>query len=454
MAHIACLTTGLTGVLNASFEVVSRLQKDGHRVTYLSTPQIKDRIATEGIEYVEIPTINVHPAPALPHFSAPFSWFKRLRFKAINARTRKRVAISALEMKSFSNTLQSLNPDLVLIDMELHEHIITTVALNIRVALLSAWFSGWKHLGVPPINTDIIPGNGFKGSFLGMERAWLTYQFKQWIKIQRRKILDFGSDRYTVLLSYARRNKFPLNELQKYNWPSPFTYKTMPVLTMTAFELEFPHDVRPGLSYIGPMVYLDRKDTIATPAIYESLQEIFELKEQKKKSLIYCSVSSMRKGDTRFTQQIIKAVENQPDWVLILGLGGLIDPCDLGTLPVNVYAFKWVPQLEVLKHADCSVNHGGIHTINECIHFKVPMVVYSGNQFDQNGCAARIAYHGVGLMGDKEKDTPVQIQNHIQAILKENTFRSKMEKLHQQYLIYRKHKTLENLIHEFLKKQP
>ena len=34
MAHILCMTTGLTGILNASFEVVRRLEKRGHRLTY------------------------------------------------------------------------------------------------------------------------------------------------------------------------------------------------------------------------------------------------------------------------------------------------------------------------------------------------------------------------------------------------------------------------------------
>ena len=453
MAHIACLTTGLTGVFNASLEVVSRLQKDGHRVTYLCTPQNKDRLVGEGFESADILPINVHPAPKLPHFGGPLSWFKKLIFKASNAQSRKQAALSSLGMEAFSDTLQRLNPDIVLIDMELHEHIITAVTLDFRVVLLSQWFSGWKRRGLPPIHTDIVPGKGIKGTLLGIKWAWLNYQSKQWIKILRRKILDFGADRYAVLLTYARENKFPLNELQKLNWPPPFTYKTIPVLSMTAYELEFPHDARPGLSYIGPMVYLDRKETSVGPATNKTLQKVFDLKKLEKKSLIYCSVSSMRRGDTSFSRNIIEAVKDQPGWILILGLGGLIDPVELGTIPENVYAFKWVPQLEVLKHADCSVNHGGIHTINECIHFKVPMVVYSGQQYDQNGCAARIAYHGVGLMSDKDKDTPAQIRNHIQAILSDSSYAGKMEKLHQQYLMYQKEKKLESLIRQILEEQ-
>ena len=34
MAHVLCLTTGLTGILHASFEVVRRLEAWGHHVTY------------------------------------------------------------------------------------------------------------------------------------------------------------------------------------------------------------------------------------------------------------------------------------------------------------------------------------------------------------------------------------------------------------------------------------
>ncbi|MBV7332993.1 hypothetical protein KFU94_33145 [Chloroflexi bacterium TSY] len=62
---------------------------------------------------------------------------------------------------------------------------------------------------------------------------------------------------------------------------------------------------------------------------------------------------------------------------LLLSTGPQVSTDDLGTLPPNVKAFSSVPQLDVLRHADLMLCHGGITTINECIFFGVPMIVYS-----------------------------------------------------------------------------
>jgi len=128
----------------------------------------------------------------------------------------------------------------------------------------------------------------------------------------------------------------------------------------------------------------------------------------------------------------------------------LIDQNALGVLPENVFAFKKLPQLKVLAYADCSINHGGIHTINECIHYKVPMLIYSGKRSDQNGCAARVAFHQLGIMADKDKDQSAAIQSKIQQVLTDPLFRKNMEKINREYIAYKKEGRLEKIINEYL----
>jgi UDP:flavonoid glycosyltransferase YjiC (YdhE family) len=136
--------------------------------------------------------------------------------------------------------------------------------------------------------------------------------------------------------------------------------------------------------------------------------------------------------------------------MLVAGLGRNIEPEALGPLPPNVAAFSWTPQLRLLGAAACSVNHGGIHTINECIHFGVPMVVYSGQRYDQNGCAARIAYHGLGLRGDKDRDDADQIEAAIHRVLTEPAFRETMRRFQGHYERVRRSRYLEQTVGAFL----
>ena len=53
---------------------------------------------------------------------------------------------------------------------------------------------------------------------------------------------------------------------------------------------------------------------------------------------------------------------------------GKVSPDSLGKLPENIYAYSFVPQIEVLSKADVFLTHCGMNSINEALCFGVPMV--------------------------------------------------------------------------------
>lgn len=63
------------------------------------------------------------------------------------------------------------------------------------------------------------------------------------------------------------------------------------------------------------------------------------------------------------------------DWHVVMSLGGLVSPEDLGPLPPNVEAGAWVPQLSVLEHASAFVSHAGMGSTMESLYYGVPPVV-------------------------------------------------------------------------------
>ena len=93
---------------------------------------------------------------------------------------------------------------------------------------------------------------------------------------------------------------------------------------------------------------------------------------EMKAPIIYISLGSMIKSKA-FLRKCIKAFGNK-EMTIILSCGGL-DPGKLGNLPDNIYAYSFVPQLEVLQHVDLFFTHGGMNSVNEAIFYGVPMLV-------------------------------------------------------------------------------
>lgn len=417
MANILCMTTGLTGILNASFELTSRLESMGHAVTCASPAEVREKVQAQGFKYLQLGSVNYEPAPAIPAYGGALRKVHRLAHKLINVRKRRRLAVDALGMDVFLDQIKALKPELVIVDIELHEHIMALFTAKYNVLLLSQWFSTWDGKGLPPIQSDIIPGRGYAGSEQGMQRSWRKVRRSRWKMFLKKKLNSVYTDRRSILQKYAREVDFPKEWIRKNYWPGPFSYDQLPVISMTAEALEFAHEKRPGLTYVGPMVHVDRNEPTSSEKLNQDLQAVFTERQASNKQLIYCSVSTFSLGDTQFLKRVIEAVKDFSNCLLIISLGGKIDRAALGELPDNTYVFSRVPQLEVLRQTDLSINHGGIHTINECLHFRVPMLVYSGKKSDQNGCAARVHHHGLGLMADKDEDGPEDIKRKISEML-------------------------------------
>jgi MGT family glycosyltransferase len=169
-----------------------------------------------------------------------------------------------------------------------------------------------------------------------------------------------------------------------------------------------------------------------------------------KRPLTYCSLGSYW-SDPEFLRMVLATFERRPDWDLVLGLGGQVSVADLGPIPDNVLALDWAPQLEVLAEADCSINHGGITSINECITYEVPMIVYSPSLLDQDGCAARIAYHGLGVRADWKTPDPSALERHIDRVLNDRQMRDRVRAMSQIYDRYQGDDVAVGVVEEYLR---
>jgi MGT family glycosyltransferase len=95
-----------------------------------------------------------------------------------------------------------------------------------------------------------------------------------------------------------------------------------------------------------------------------------------------------------FFRDCVTAFADLP-WHVVLSLGELVKPEDLGPLPPNIEARSWVPQLSVLAHASAFVSHAGMGSTMESLSFGVPPVVVPRTG-EQELVGDRVAELGLG----------------------------------------------------------
>ena len=426
MAHIVCITSGLTSTLNASLALVERLAAEGHRITYASPSDVKATVTAQGVDYIQLAPWVIQSVD-----EDPMSRWEKLR----KLRSRQEKAVEALGVGNFVATMRSLQPDLLLIHIEMHPHIMAAVSAGFRVALLCTFVSIWRRPHLPPIHTEILPGIGWRGQRYGIEWAWWRYSWRKWKEFQRDRWQRVGLDKISVLRRYASQLNYPFRSRFGFTqWIVPYPHRPLPILCCNALELDFPHKAHPLMHYIGPMVQKNRQEISSESSENEKLQQllaVYSSRDENKceghqRFLIYCGCSSMLKSDRQRLNRILEAVANRKDWELILGLGRQLMPAQLGALPQNVHAFRWAPQLEILKYADCAIVDAGSSALRECIAAGVPMLVYSRGNNDQNGNKARVVYHQLGIGGDRNKDSASQIRQHIEKLLTNRTYQERV----------------------------
>ncbi len=444
MATILCVTSRIPGVLFAGVELARRLAHDGHRVVYASFESARQTVVDQELEFLALEPGSYEEFLAA---DAEEGLFGRLR----HLESRQQEAAASLAVDGFAKSVRKMAPDLVLIDGEMHEHILAVAGSGVTLALLNFFVSIWRRPGLPPPHHLAHPGVGWKGTRLGTWLLWQELRAKKWRRAWSQKIGRVGCDRMSLLRRLARDYGFDFRrETDDSQWLIPFTYRRLPVLSLHAREFEFPHRPPRTVCYVGPMVLETRGDEQIDDAVRGELERIYARSHDDARALIYAGFGSFFSTDRGFLSRLFDAVAARSDWDLVVSLGGQAERDELGRLPDNVHAFAWLPQPEVLRHADAAVVHGGINTIDECVLGGVPMLVYCGFETDMAGNTSRVAYHELGLAGDLRRDGPLAIREKLDRLLRETRYRDSVERFRTLYEAYAVDRVAERTVASFL----
>jgi UDP:flavonoid glycosyltransferase YjiC (YdhE family) len=123
----------------------------------------------------------------------------------------------------------------------------------------------------------------------------------------------------------------------------------------------------------------------------------------------------------------IAAFADLPVRVLVT-VGRDRDPADLGPLPANVQAERWVPQREVMPRAAAMVCHGGSGTVTMGLAAGVPMAVVPLFA-DQPDNAERIAAIGAGIALEGGPQAATRLGDAVSKLLIDPAYRANAERV-------------------------
>lgn len=445
--EIVYIADGMTSTLHSSLELSRRLAAAGHQVTYLSPADIGSRVEAAGWKFIRLAADDLYAKEAAA--LAPIRWRDLIRplrwLRTVAARRRLRRRSAAED--EIERLVSELRPDLLLVDVEMHFAIVATARLGIPTLLTMVFFSIFRRPGLPPLNTKLpAPENASQRL-----RCWLTWQklrlatsagewrrrLARWRRGGLYPPISFATfERDDLALVARARGESLRHSTSRAHWLRPHVYRNLPVLSFNALELELPHQPHPDMVYVGPMVL---QDPPVGGGDDSDRWQRFALERRamaEPPRLIYCSLGTFWSTDLELLRRVVRVFERRGDWQLVLGLGGRATAADLSPLPANVLALGWAPQVEVLQMADCAIVHGGNTSLNECLWFGVPMVVYSTGHVDQDGNTARVAHHRVGVVGDRSRDGDEELEQNIARALDDPQIAASVESLRKHLLAH------------------
>ncbi|MCG8469289.1 MAG: glycosyltransferase [Gemmatimonadetes bacterium] len=443
MARILCVTSAWSGILYSTLELARRLRSAGHEVAYASYPEAAGTIIAHGFEHVPL---EADRTPQFFERDRDRGWLGRL----VHLEERRAEGVEALGVGAFRDRVEDFGADLLLIDGELHGHVIASASLPVRRAVLNPFCSIWRVPGLPPPHWPTRPSVGWAGSRLGIWLSWTMLRIAKRRRAVWQWLARGRCDRLSLLRRLARIEGVDLRRETDYGqWLKPFTWSRLPALSLRALELEFPHTPPAHVRYVGPMVSTTRPDDRVEAGDRSALDDIVAWRgAESERRLVYAGFGSVFTVRPELVQRLIQSVADRPEWRLVLSRAGRSDVAT-GPLPENVSAFDWVPQPWLLQHTDVAVTHGGATTVDECVLSGVPMLVYCGHATDMAGTTARVVYHGLGIAGDDD-DAPTAIAAHLERLLDDRSFARAIDDMRRAYLRYERDRIAERAVEALL----
>jgi zeaxanthin glucosyltransferase len=128
--------------------------------------------------------------------------------------------------------------------------------------------------------------------------------------------------------------------------------------------------------------------------------------------LVYASLGTLQNKNPKLFHCFAEACRGLDVQLVIAG----IDQKTLGSLPQNVLAVSYAPQLELLPKASLTLTHGGLNTVLDSLAAGVPLIAMPIT-YEQPAIAQRVRWVGAGEMLPAANLNPQRLKTEIRALL-------------------------------------
>ncbi|MGU9545468.1 macrolide family glycosyltransferase [Bacillus cereus] len=153
----------------------------------------------------------------------------------------------------------------------------------------------------------------------------------------------------------------------------------------------------------------------------------FPIEDLKNKKVVFISMGTVFNEQPELYEKCFEALKDL-DAIVILVVGKKININQFKVIPDNFKVYNYVPQLEILKHTDVFVTHGGMNSSSEALYYGVPLVVVPVTG-DQPLVAKRVAEVGAGIRLDRKELTSELLRETVKKVMDDVTFKEKSRKV-------------------------
>ncbi|MBE1442909.1 macrolide family glycosyltransferase [Paenibacillus sp. OAS669] len=169
------------------------------------------------------------------------------------------------------------------------------------------------------------------------------------------------------------------------------------------------------------------------PSIVPRSQGSFDFSNVDKEHLIYISLGTVFNQAADFYKLCFAAFAGT-NYSVIMSIGKQTRVEELGDIPANFIVRDYVPQLEILQHAQLFITHGGMNSTSEGLYNSVPLIVLPQSA-DQPVIARRVAETGAGIQLNKESLTADELRGAAERVLKDGSFRKASEAIGESFRV-------------------
>ncbi len=401
MSRIAIWLTPVEGPINASRKLAKDLRGRGHDVFFVGTPDCAALVASMGMPFVTV-------------FER---WFPRRRSDEADATAARRPprgpdrakvfyqAVLRGETTCFDAAIAWWKPDVLLVPSCFRSSTMCALLahrLGVPAIYVTSIYLRFEDDTAGPLDSAHCPARTL-ASALAVRAQWMRAA-AMWWGMQAAIRVRHGMNVHTLTNALADRCGYPRELIE---WRDRFAPRlTAPEIVLYPACFDLPGGARPGRVYGSACIDLDR-DEPGFP---------FEWLDPRM-PLLLCAMGTqqyLRPDRFRaFLQSVIDAVPTIRPRHQCVVVTGPIDPAELRNVPDTVLLVRRAPQLALLRRAAVMITHGGCNSLKECAYFGVPVVMFPLG-FDHPASAARVKFHGLGVIGSIRCATPDAIRGLVE----------------------------------------